>query len=171
VRYAAAMANLCPRCRVALVQLTDEARETLALGCQRCGGVFLESRVMTNLVHGHGTGLLSAMAETAARWRRVPTEDTRAACAICDQPMQRFVTDLEGEHVAGLPLDRCELHGTWFDAGELSALAKGIATWNASIEEGVEAMGGGTDPSGPTGLLFAALSVLFGPRRFRTGLG
>lgn len=165
------MANLCPKCRVALVHLADEARESVALGCQTCGGVFLDLRVMSNLVNGHGTGLLSAIGETAQQWRRVPASDAAVVCVVCEQAMQRFVTDLHGEHVAGLVLDRCELHGTWFDAGELTSLAKGIAAWNESIEEGADAMGRGLDPDGPVGLLASTLAMLFGPRRHRIRLG
>jgi Zn-finger nucleic acid-binding protein len=103
----------CPRCRT--IALDDQP---LVRHCSRCKGSWIAEAPL----HSHATA-----AHSAARgltWYHVG----RAAlmCAICAEPMETLV-------VSDTPVDRCALHGVWFDAGELGHV---LAAHAASREPG-----------------------------------
>ncbi|MBI5365792.1 MAG: zf-TFIIB domain-containing protein [Planctomycetes bacterium] len=128
----------CPRCRHELVE--GRTRQTRVRTCSTCGGVFLESdaaqRVLRALdpdllefvhrVTGTGAAAGGTPAPTpstaptvgaATAPARPPELRAPAACPVCRAPML-----LRRPAGAGVTVDLCAGHGTWFDRGELPAV-------------------------------------------------
>jgi len=114
----------CPRCTRALVE--NRAARIAAHACPTCGGVWLATgladRLREALEEGRELGLCDlahATGESAA-WRATTSVSTEARgipCAVCRSPMGRELLPR-----AGIAIDTCPLHGTWYDQGELQHL-------------------------------------------------
>ncbi len=100
---------LCPRGCGGLVAISDVCE------CERCGGIFVENTALAGLVERHR-----------------PKEERRASitpplpplepvvylpCPTCNVRMNRTVFGKS----SGVIVDVCKVHGTWFDARELTA--------------------------------------------------
>lgn len=114
----------CPRCRVELVE--SRGARIAAHACPECGGVWLAAslaeRLRDALESGREIGLCGlardAGESAAATARGNATTDGRGIpCAICRAPMGREILPR-----AGLAIDTCIHHGTWYDRGELQSL-------------------------------------------------
>jgi len=94
---------LCPRGCGPLAALgADEIAE-----CERCGGIFVENETLAKLV-----------APSIRRPELPPeTEVTYRPCPSCNVRMNRTIFGKS----SGVVVDVCKLHGTWFDARELTA--------------------------------------------------
>jgi Zn-finger nucleic acid-binding protein len=91
---------ICPACKIAL------AISGHRYLCEQCTGVFLENGAIVELM-------------TEARgepWALPPAEGPpgQAACPVCSDPMSM-------ERIEMLEVNRCALHGVWFDRDELAA--------------------------------------------------
>lgn len=94
--------------------------------CPGCGGVWLDANRCRQLVEGLLGEVEQTLARRAAAESAGPKGGYRVAsrpadearrCPGCQAPMHQTV-------VQGLTVDACVAHGTWFDAGELPALAQ-----------------------------------------------
>jgi len=91
----------CPACGATLVL------DKLRLDCPSCGGTFVDGDEL-------GAILLGADETPEIQWVD-SAESTRRQCPLCEIRM----------HAAFLwkvPVERCGVHGTWFDVGELPKL-------------------------------------------------
>lgn len=115
----------CPRCSTQALVESRGAR-IAAHACPGCGGVWLGSslaaRLQQALEHGQAIGLCELArdaGELAALKARCEAEVDRVGipCPACTAPMTHRLLER-----AGIVVDSCALHGTWFDRGELQHL-------------------------------------------------
>jgi Zn-finger nucleic acid-binding protein len=88
--------------------------EVTLQGCGHCGGIFLDndgSTYVTRRVDPE-IALLADRAAMNGAGRPLDLAATLLACPACATPMSRV-------RAAGIDLDVCAAHGTWFDRGEL----------------------------------------------------
>lgn len=112
----------CPRCQRPLAELGVPAGT--AWGCSGCGGVQLDDAAFGHLRRGEYAVTVAKGADVGASVR-VPDETSVLPCPRCARPMTRTL-------LAGVPVDHCVDHGTWFDALELAAVATEIADRSGS---------------------------------------
>jgi Zn-finger nucleic acid-binding protein len=100
----------CPACRTALVRAHPSHGVFV---CQTCGGVFADLSA-SNALRNAAEPAIVAVAHTAAQQARfaVPADVRGRACPAC-QAMLAQTT------FAGVSIDYCAAHGTWFDRGEI----------------------------------------------------
>lgn len=111
---------LCPRGCGGLVAISDVCE------CERCGGIFVENTALAGLVERHRPK------EEPDALRDPRRGDRRASitppvialepvvylpCPTCNVRMNRTVFGKS----SGVIVDVCKVHGTWFDARELTA--------------------------------------------------
>jgi Zn-finger nucleic acid-binding protein len=103
----------CPRCRK--VPLDDQP---LVRHCSRCKGSWISEETL------HERAAAARSAWPGQNWRK----EGRAAlmCAICAAPMETLV-------VRDTPVDRCVLHGVWFDANELAHVLSPVAAATSQV--------------------------------------
>lgn len=162
----------CPRCRgpLAILDLGDGALHE----CPTCGGLFIEHGAMAKLVTEH-----RAVASPSIPPRAAPpdVEVSYVPCPICCERMNRTVFGRR----SGVVVDICKLHGTWFDAHELTAALAFVerggleaaekralaeadeAQRKAALERRIEEMRGAISRPGQT-----RLGALLDPRPART---
>ena len=99
-------ARPCPRGCGALSAVAD------VLECVHCGGLFITHQVLADLVARHRTEGVSIRPPDPA-----PDRVTYLPCPVCNARMNRTVFGKS----SGVIVDACRLHGTWFDARELTA--------------------------------------------------
>jgi len=102
----------CPRCRGHLAILELDAGRLHE--CTTCGGFFIEHGAMTKLVAERRSLATPSIPPTPAP---PPGVATYVPCPICCERMNRAVFGRR----SGVVVDVCKLHGTWFDAHELTA--------------------------------------------------
>jgi Zn-finger nucleic acid-binding protein len=118
---------LCPACRSPL----DPRRcaQGIAHACRRCGGVWLGNVLARALLSG-SDALSVAVAEEVARAAEVPFP-APAQGAPCPECGAALVTTLVPR--AGVHVDLCAAHGTWFERLELQAVAEAYAALRAAV--------------------------------------
>jgi Zn-finger nucleic acid-binding protein len=107
----------CPRCRSALDVTPGDDRRTHE--CARCGGLFVARDALAEILSAAEIGgAVEAYGGTMPAAGRVPGIDEvrYLACPLCHSSMNR----VNFGKVSGVIVDVCKLHGTWFDAGELT---------------------------------------------------
>ena len=110
----------CPRCRLDL--FAGAAGGVTMHGCGRCGGVWLDN-ASARRIHEAAPADAVALADSASAAAAVAVDAAAVApCAGCGQPMARTTIQ-----AAGVDVDSCAPHGTWFDRGELHAVADAFA--------------------------------------------
>jgi Zn-finger nucleic acid-binding protein len=97
----------CPRCHRAL-ELVEE-QHVIYRRC-RCGGVFVDPLAFARMWSLIGTRRGKAPHPVPELWPRPSLY--HLPCPICSNPMDRV-------DLMGIPLDRCERDGLWFDPPEL----------------------------------------------------
>lgn len=111
----------CPHCGCTLS--AGRAASTTVHGCASCGGVWLDNVASQTLVSAVDPAVLS-LADAASRMAAMPfpPHEAKPLCPVCRG-------DLQGVRVesAAVALDTCNLHGTWFDRGELQSVARAFA--------------------------------------------
>lgn len=100
----------CPRCGVDLI----EARSARA--CPRCGGLWLDEMVMSEMV----LEMLPPQPISRLELAVLARSGEPIACPTCKAPMHAAT-------IHGVALDRCAKHGVWFDAGELQRALERVA--------------------------------------------
>jgi Zn-finger nucleic acid-binding protein len=107
---------LCPRCQI---QLFEGAAGGITMhACGGCGGVWLDN-VSAQRLSQALPGEAVTLAESASRAGRTHV-DTAALipCPVCAKALSR--TRVAS---AGVDIDVCSAHGTWFDRDELQQVA------------------------------------------------
>lgn len=105
----------CPRCAHALKSV--RAGSYAVDGCGHCGGVWLDNRASTHLVRVLDRDLVR-VADLASQAAQAPfAGGEKATCPSCKSELARV------EH-AGVSIDVCAAHGTWFDRDEMQEIAK-----------------------------------------------
>lgn len=126
------MSLRCPSCRLELHAAAVPGGGVSL--CHGCAGAWLDTAHSIGLTRGivsadFKRAMVRAEAEAirigeaaagyrAANGRAAPADDATRLCAECDAPLSR-ATVKESQ----IATDACPAHGTWFDAGELLALA------------------------------------------------
>lgn len=109
----------CPNCQRALTSGALWPQGVLA--CGACGGLWLDP-LNTDMLY---LGLTTELLEVARSMENAPEPSSDSAgarrCARCQQPLVTALVES-----AGVRVDTCATHGTWFDAGELEQLASVI---------------------------------------------
>ncbi len=108
----------CPRCDLPLhVRLVSD----LVLDeCSRCGGLFLDrlaKRLLAEQNVDRAEALFAALANTPEP-TGPPADKPQLACPVCQGAMVRKLSATG----AGVVIDICKSHGTFFDGGELHKL-------------------------------------------------
>jgi Zn-finger nucleic acid-binding protein len=103
----------CPRCGERL--FSGAAHEISMLGCGLCGGIWLDNEAAQRVMAKFDEAIVDLAGRAAAHAQKHPDERAAVLCAACKQPMVR-------RRVGSVDLDLCTAHGTWFDAGELTAV-------------------------------------------------
>jgi len=107
----------CPRCQNPLEVTPGEDRRTHE--CPRCGGLFVPRDALAEILStAEIGGAVDAYGGTmpVAGHAAVLDEVRYLACPLCHTSMNR----VNFGKVSGVIVDVCKLHGTWFDAGELT---------------------------------------------------
>jgi Zn-finger nucleic acid-binding protein len=109
VEYDAAMWP-CPACGTALVRAHPSHGVFV---CQACGGVFADLAASTAL-RAAAEPAIVAVSEAASHQARiaVAADAPGRVCPACRTPLGRAV-------IAGVSIDYCATHGTFFDRGEI----------------------------------------------------
>jgi Zn-finger nucleic acid-binding protein len=103
----------CPRCNHPLE--ASPGGDTHVHECPRCGGMFVARDALAEILCGAEIG--GALREGASRLTRSPEREVRyVPCPLCHATMNR----VNFGKVSGVIVDVCKVHGTWFDAGELT---------------------------------------------------
>lgn len=113
------LALACPACRAPLAYQGDR------WSCATCRGVFVENEALVAMIREMALAPWELPALTGKPGDR--------ACPICTTPMNI-------EQLKGPTIDRCDVHGVWFDDAELeqtlhhaSAPPSGIGAWLARL--------------------------------------
>jgi Zn-finger nucleic acid-binding protein len=100
----------CPRCAHPLE--VSPGDDTRIHECPRCGGMFVPRELLAELLCSAelGGGLRTSTP-------KVRLDEVRyVPCPLCHSSMNR----VNFGRVSGVIVDVCKMHGTWFDAGELT---------------------------------------------------
>lgn len=123
----------CPACGEAsrLYSRSLGGRELSVLECGRCAGLWLGNEVFRHLERGARKSAATAEmsppagASGAASDVRLVGETARyRPCPVCSNLMHRRNYGRR----SGMIIDTCQLHGLWFDQGELAAILDWIHT-------------------------------------------
>ncbi len=133
---AATGGTLCPRCAE---PLRDKAvGETRLRGCERCGGLWLDTATVERLRRVRDTDVEDAARRMIGGLLRRIDVAQRVSCPECGAAMERHVVP-DTVH----DIDVCGAHGTWFDYQELSMFIRTFAEQRAGdvTAEDLEAAG------------------------------
>ena len=101
----------CPRCQHPLeIAPGDDPR---LHECPRCGGMFVRREYLTEMLCNAELG--GGLRESGLRPKALD-EVRYLPCPLCHASMNR----VNFGRVSGVIVDVCKMHGTWFDAGELT---------------------------------------------------
>ncbi len=104
----------CPRCTHGLFLL--DSGEVAMHECQSCGGLFLDHESLTLVITAHRPSQGSV---ASVRVPELPAPETQVRylpCPVCTNVMNRAVFGRK----SGVVIDTCRVHGTFFDARELT---------------------------------------------------
>lgn len=143
----------CPRCSTG--QHAPHSRLYAGQGggmtlhaCGVCGGVWLSQACVQRLTQQIPPEAI-ALASSAAHHARVAADITaQIDCPLCGKQMKRTRAVL-----AGIDLDSCVGHGTWYDRDEIRLLADALrrSGWAQSPQVPLGAAGGPNPPVPPRG--------------------
>lgn len=111
----------CPRC-VAVPLTTRLISDVSVDECETCLGVYLDAptieRVLAERSAARAESILGALPAKVNGAKMAPA--TYIKCPDCETPMNRK----QFARGAGVILDVCRKHGTWFDRGELPSIVE-----------------------------------------------
>ncbi|MBI4954456.1 MAG: zf-TFIIB domain-containing protein [Myxococcales bacterium] len=103
--------------------MRGQAPTERAAACSACAGVWLDDTAATRLRDNLGPELIAFSARAGAYARvQADTSGFAGGCPWCGAPLARY-----RDHEAGVELDACRGHGTWFDRGEVERVAEAVA--------------------------------------------
>lgn len=109
----------CPRCNLPLYP--GEAAGVTMSACGHCGGLWLDNRSAQRVQQALPDEAL-ALADRASRFGSGQVDTSHLlACPCCQKALARV-----NVKAAGVDIDVCSAHGTWFDRHELSAIARAL---------------------------------------------
>jgi len=117
----------CPKCSGATLTAAGQHR-----ACEHCGGIFVSEAAFAEML-----ATMSASGDTQRTLADYPigTEPCAHACPHCSGAM--LSSSIERLHV-----ERCAVHGIWFDRTELErALAQDVTTQQGIAHPGDDALG------------------------------
>jgi Zn-finger nucleic acid-binding protein len=117
----------CPVCREPLI-VAERGGIELDV-CLWCHGLWFDAGELELLSEKLGRDLTVKEGSL----ERVPTSEKPRPCPRCDKPMDKVVFGT----AARVLLDRCAVHGLWFDHGEMGALIRQLAEKPGSHAEAV----------------------------------
>jgi Zn-finger nucleic acid-binding protein len=104
----------CPRCSRGLFSL--ESGEVHLSECKACGGTFLDHQALTVIVTGHRPAAGRVANVMVPQLPPPETQVRYLPCPVCTARMNRAIFGRK----SGVVIDVCKMHGTWFDARELT---------------------------------------------------
>lgn len=124
----------CPRCAAhpqasaasPTLLFTDTVGGLTLHACGACGGIFLGTACAQRLAEALPHDAIRRANHTAASARYVASTLEPLACPMCGQTMRRTQVSR-----AGVDLDVCGAHGTWYDRDELRLVALAIG-WSGA---------------------------------------
>jgi Zn-finger nucleic acid-binding protein len=117
----AASSLSCPRCATALT--AARARNVSLHGCCSCAGVWLDNASTQRIVDAFESDAIEmADRASAAAGQRSDTSRRDIPCPVCRAPMA-----VRNVRAAGVDVDVCASHGTWFDRDEMQQVARAMA--------------------------------------------
>jgi len=108
--------HACPRCREQLY--VGQASGVTLHGCGRCGGVWLGSACARRIAEALPGDAIELAGRVSKNAQGEVTTLAPVACPLCSAPMTRTRAA-----AAGVELDVCGAHGTWYDRHELEQIA------------------------------------------------
>ncbi|MBK7582185.1 MAG: zf-TFIIB domain-containing protein [Myxococcales bacterium] len=130
---------VCPRCGLALSAAHSGA--AALHGCRSCGGVWLDGATAARLTQALD-GATYTLLEAGAGQATAPVDPARAiVCPECRAPLTRWTVQS-----AGVEVDTCGNHGTWFDRHELQRIAQSTAIAQAYGRGAPAATAGAANP-------------------------
>ena len=122
-------ARPCARCELPMTP--REVGDVVIDECTGCGGLFLDREAVQRVLddHGRATLLLDTLPRTEHHPLPKPGAKMYIKCPMCSVLMNRklFASG------AGVVIDVCKAHGTFFDAGELPAILEFVK--NGGLEK------------------------------------
>jgi Zn-finger nucleic acid-binding protein len=116
----------CPDCGAGEKLHLVDVGEHRIRECMRCGGVLLDHATLEHLTHAREVeaGLRAFETKSVSKSALTSTEVRYRPCASCGRLMTR--RNFGGS--SGVIVDVCKDHGIWFDAEELTAVLRFVAT-------------------------------------------
>ena len=108
----------CPRCGSPVA--ATPVGSTVFLGCGTCGGAWVDGNGCAEILDGIAAQPLVALADAAASTATItPRVDAAVPCPVCGTELVVGAVPPTGTLVRS-----CTRHGTWFDRGALSEVAR-----------------------------------------------
>jgi Zn-finger nucleic acid-binding protein len=120
--------HACPRCREQLY--VGQASGVTLHGCGRCGGVWLGSACARRIAEALPGDAIELAGRVSKNAQGEVTTLAPVACPLCSAPMTRTRAA-----AAGVELDVCGAHGTWYDRHELEQIAAALSRSPWRIEK------------------------------------
>lgn len=105
----------CPHCKKRLVTVVADG--VSLSGCGACGGIWVDNASARKVLANPESVFADLARRAAAGATGSRGKSDKPTCAECPAILDR-------SRVAGIDLDTCTEHGTWFDARELETLVK-----------------------------------------------
>jgi Zn-finger nucleic acid-binding protein len=144
-------ALLCPRCRLGL--FVGQAGGVTMNACGRCGGVWLDNASARKIHEAASVEAVSLADRASAAGTAEVNAAAVAPCPECAKAMARVHVN-----AANVDVDACSQHGTWFDRGELHAVAEAFSAMRARRGKlvGAAAVVGGVAVAGTAAAVVAS---------------
>jgi Zn-finger nucleic acid-binding protein len=108
----------CPRCGLEL--FVGRAPEVTMHGCGRCGGIWLDNENTQVALKGMSPPAKEMLSRITSNATTEVDKASAIMCPSCHKALDRVDR-------AGITLDLCNEHGTWFDRTELYRLVDAMA--------------------------------------------
>jgi Zn-finger nucleic acid-binding protein len=119
----------CPRCEGKLSSLGDRGM----VECAACGGLFVDHASLARIVAERGESgplpVKDARPFERASHAVVEAQVRYLKCPQCHHAMNR----VNFGRKSGVVVDVCKVHGTWFDAGELTQAVEWVASGGLAL--------------------------------------
>jgi Zn-finger nucleic acid-binding protein len=114
-----AAAAACPRCGLPLFE--GNANGITMLGCGRCGGIWLGNEAAQRAIQTMDRAVVALADQVSNRAAFTVDVGAQVACPTCRRPLARTSSPQ-----AGIWIDVCGEHGTWFDRYEMGLVLEAL---------------------------------------------